>query len=239
MKRFLISEEEKRRILGLHKSYLNEQTEEAPLSLNATQKLEKIQSALKQNPDVIIGPNTTNAIIDKLKGYKPENSKKKYACVVNHNHVQIIDYDDSEKLDYQIGDLVFSMDGTYIDLSPNTSEKFTYSCDNDIINTSKHGYIRKDMYPEGSEEFKMFAQEPTTQQTTQQTNVQMPQSTQTNVEVPQSTQTGQDTTTMTKKEFKKMEKQQARDERERRREEIKKIRQAKREEIRNIRQGNK
>ena len=240
MKRLIITEKEKKRILILHKNLINEQDETSLLS--ATKKLEEIEKVLKLTPDAVIDRETTDAILEKLNVKKNTDSKKQYACVVNHSHVEIIDYDDSEKLDYQIGDLVFSLDGTYIDLSPNTGEKFTYTCEGDIINSSKHGYIRKDMYPMGSDEYEYFNQQKssTTPITTQSPPVETPiVATQTPSSETPPSQSTIDTSTMTKREFRAMEREKKQEERKKRREEIKKLRQDFRQQRQNIRRGEK
>jgi len=230
MKRLIISEEEKNHILGLHKSKLLKENTNPPVqSLTATQKLEKIQQALSLRTDAIIGKDTTRAIEDKLSRLQKQDGKTKYACVVNHNHVKINDTG-NDKLEYQIGDLVFSLDGTYIDLNPNTGEKFIYSCDGDIISTSKHGYIRKDMYPEGSEEYKEFSQEPTQQQTKQEVPQQVTQQVTQQVQKPtidttmrtQQSQTSQpvsDVGTLSRKEERKLKREKEREERQRKKQE--------------------
>ena len=226
MKRLIISEEEKNHILGLHKNnLLKENTNPPSQSLTPTQKLEKIQQALSLRTDAIIGKDTTRAIEDKLSGLQKQDGKTKYACVVNHNHVKINDTG-TDKLEYQIGDLVFSLNGTYIDLNPNTGEKFIYSCDGDIINTSKHGYIRKDMYPEGSEEYKEFSQEPTQQQTKQEVPQQVTQQVQTQkVDTTMGTQKTQmsqpvsDVGTLSRKEERKLKREKEREKRQRKKQE--------------------
>jgi hypothetical protein len=109
MKRLIISEEEKNHILGLHKSKLLKENTNPPVqSLTPTQKLEKIQQAFNLTADAIIGKDTTRAIEDKLSKLPKQDGKTKYGCVVNHNHVKINDTG-NDKLEYQIGDLVFSM----------------------------------------------------------------------------------------------------------------------------------
>jgi hypothetical protein len=226
MKRLIISEEEKNHILGLHKSKLLKENTNPPVqSLTPTQKLEKIQQALNLTADAIIGKDTTRAIEDKLSGLQKQDGKTKYACVVNHNHVKINDTG-TDKLEYQIGDLVFSLDGTYIDLNPNTGEKFIYSCDGDIISTSKHAYIRKDMYPVGSEEYKEFSQEPTQQQTKQEVPQQVTQQVQTQkVDTTMRTQQSQtsqpvsDVGTLSRKEERKLKREKEREERQRKKQE--------------------
>lgn len=151
MKRFIISEDEKRRILGLHKSLLNEQDSGTSTPLDATQKLEAIQKAFQLNPDVVIGPKTTEAIISKIgkSASKPEETT--YNCVTSHPYMTKVEMGRNMKPEYEYGDLRFRLDGTYSD-SKQPSKKFSYICAEDadgnytIIMTNDHKQISKDQH---------------------------------------------------------------------------------------------
>ena len=153
MKKLIITEDEKRRILGLHKSLLREDTAN-PIGqpyLDATQKLEVIQKACELNPDVIIGPQTTNAIVNKLKKGEGKPSETTYDCVTSNVYMTKVEMGGNMKPEYEYGDLRFKLDGTYVD-SKEPSVKYTYTCSVDsegkftIISTLGHGDISKDQH---------------------------------------------------------------------------------------------
>lgn len=158
MKKLIITESERRQILGLHKSRINEE-------LSTFEMIQKIQSAVGTNPDGIIGPDTSKKIVSKLKEL---GTAKDYSCITNLQNGTFVIMTDTnntktEKVvevnqridgsnEYQIGDLVFQKNGTYEDLtkiSTDTSQKniFTYSCDTNKIVTSNHGTIEKGELP--------------------------------------------------------------------------------------------
>ena len=158
MKKITITESEKREILGLHKSKINEE-------LSTFEMLQKIQTAVGANPDGVIGPDTSKKIVSKLKEL---GTAKDYTCITNLQNGMFVIITDTgntktEKVveinqridgsnEYQIGDLVFQKNGTYEDLtkiSTDTSKRniFTYSCDIDKIVTSNHGTIEKGELP--------------------------------------------------------------------------------------------
>lgn len=151
MKRFIISEDEKRRILGLHKSLINEQDSGTSTPLDATQKLEAIQKAFDLNPDVVVGPKTTEAIISKLSKNVINPEETTYNCVISHPYMTKVEMGRNMKPEYEYGDLRFKLDGTYID-SKQPQKRFNYICaeDNDgnytIIMTNGHGNINKEQH---------------------------------------------------------------------------------------------
>jgi hypothetical protein len=145
MKRFIITENERKNILKIY-GILKEQDE---TSLDATAMLDKIQSSLGTNNDVIIGPSTTKLIVSALQG---TSSTSDFSCVKNHPNVEVIERNDGTN-EYQIGDLLFQRNGTYYDLNePN--KPLTYKCNGNIIQTSNHKDITSETKKDNTEEIK-------------------------------------------------------------------------------------
>lgn len=81
MKKFIISEEEKNQILGLHKSFVLNEQEQTTTTTTAKPidyKIQDIQALVNVNTDNILGPKTLEAInkkIEEIKAKKAEEVK--------------------------------------------------------------------------------------------------------------------------------------------------------------------
>ena len=118
MRKLIISESEKRNILKVH-GVIKEQNE----NLSAADMLEKIQTKLGTSGDRIIGPKTTEAIVNALQG----TSSFDFSCVSNYPGVKKVWDEVSDSQGYQIGNNIFDKLGNYYNLS-NKDKKYKYIC---------------------------------------------------------------------------------------------------------------
>jgi hypothetical protein len=145
MRKLIISESEKRNILKVH-GIIKEQDE----NLSAAEMLAKIQTKLGTSDDRIIGPKTTEAIVNVLQG----TSSFDFSCVTNHPNKKRVAYDD-DTTGFQIGDLVFDKKGNYYNVKDET-KKYTYKCSGTTIQTSNDKDITSETKKDNTEEIKKF-----------------------------------------------------------------------------------
>jgi hypothetical protein len=129
-KRLLISEEEKNRILGLHKSKLiNEQGD-----YQMDKKDKEIEQVL--NSPIVDTPiaNPDEVVVD---------PKVKYSCVTEHPYIST-QTPNNQATRYIWGNLFFTLDGKYF-RGGNEGDKFNYFCEGKIIKTEKDGNIKPSM----------------------------------------------------------------------------------------------
>ena len=156
MRKLIITESEKRNILRQHSSLILEQS--------AAEKLAQIQTALGTRGDKVIGPDTTNRIVKSLEGVPKTTGD--FTCITNLKNDEMVaitntkgektednvevndmtmkgaDGKTTGGMEYQIGELSFKGDGTYVDLN-NPNKQLTYTCSSGVIQTSNHGNIEK------------------------------------------------------------------------------------------------
>jgi hypothetical protein len=147
MKRFIITENERKNILKSH-GILKEQDDS---NLSATDMLDKIQSSLGTSNDVIIGPQTTKLIVSALQG---TSSTSDFSCVTKYPNKQVVEYEDG-KYGYKINNLIFDRSGNYWAENDLTT-KYTYKCNGTTIQTSNHKDITSETKKDNTEEIKKF-----------------------------------------------------------------------------------
>ena len=147
MKRFTITENERKNILKSH-GILKEEDE-------ATIMLDKIQKTLGTTNDVIIGPQTTKLIVSALKDAPSTTSD--FSCVTKYPNKQVVEYEDG-KYGYKINNLIFDKSGNYW-VENDLTKKYTYKCNGTTIQTSNHKDITSETKKDNTEEIKkMIAQ---------------------------------------------------------------------------------
>jgi hypothetical protein len=115
MRKLIISESEKRNILKVH-GVIKEQDE----NLTAAEMLAKIQSKLGTSGDRIIGPKTTDAIVNVLQG----TSSFDFSCIKNGDRVW---FDSNNSNGYKLGDYIYDQNGNYYNVN-NKNEIKKYTC---------------------------------------------------------------------------------------------------------------
>ena len=151
MKRFTITENERKNILKSH-GILKEQDNS---NLSATDMLDKIQKTLGTTNDVIIGPQTTKLIVSALKDAPSTTSD--FSCVTKYPNKQVVEYEDG-KYGYKINNLIFDKSGNYW-VENDLTKKYTYKCSGTTIQTSNNNDITSETKKDNTEEIKkMIAQ---------------------------------------------------------------------------------
>jgi hypothetical protein len=142
MKRFTITENERKNILKSH-GILKEEDE-------ATIMLDKIQKTLGTTNDVIIGPQTTKLIVSALKDAPSTTSD--FSCVTKYPNKQVVEYEDG-KYGYKINNLIFDKSGNYW-VENDLTKKYTYKCNGTTIQTSNNNDITSETKKDNTEEIK-------------------------------------------------------------------------------------
>jgi len=251
MKRLLITEEERNRILSLHKKTIVEQdTKTLPKEIDVNEKFKQIEIALQLQPDLLVDLVTKDALVKQLNTIKKTESERNFECVSKQVFMTKITSAKGMDTEYQWSNLRFKLDGTYYDIN-NPKDVKSYFCKadsegkNTIISTTEHSDILKDEYPKerkievevGKETTPTEPQKPidTTSKPVEPGKVDTTQIDTTQIDTTLQRKP-QEVGTLSRKEQRQKEREERRLERQRRRAEIEDISRQTRERIKAIRQ---
>jgi|688.fasta_scaffold09795_5 hypothetical protein len=247
MKRLLITEEEKNRILSLHKKTIVEQdTKTPPKEIDVNEKFKQIEIALQLQPDLLVDLVTKDALVKQLNTIRKTEGERNFECVSKQFYITKITSAKGMDTEYQWSNLRFKLDGTYYDVN-NPKDIKSYYCKadsegkNTIISTTEHNDILKDEYPKERKTTEIeVSQQTQNVEPQQKTDTTQKPSEPANVDTTQIDTTlqrpSQEVGTLSRREQRQKEREERRLERQRRKAEIEDISRQTRERIKAIRQ---